>query len=232
MPKMDNAPSIILVDPQMGENIGAAARVMHNFGFSDLRIVNPRDGWPNDKAIAMAAGGDALIKQARLYGTLADALEGVEYSYAVTARRRDMHKPKVMLNDIDISNCNTAFIFGSERSGLTNEQVTYADAIVSIPANPEYPSLNLAQAVGVVCYECSTKEDAAQNPIEKSIDWADKKELAMLIEFFVNQLEERDFFTLNKKESMENHLRNIFMSRQFTRSELQSLWGVLKALSK
>ncbi len=155
-----NAPAIILVNPQMGENIGAAARVMHNFGLTDLRIVNPRDGWPNLAAEAMSAKAIGLIQAAPIYTTTAEAVADMQVVYATSARMRDMAKPVVespflgeKLHQYARAGVRTAILFGAERSGLLNEDVVLADALLTIPVNPENPSLNLAQAVAVVAYE-------------------------------------------------------------------------------
>ena len=153
-------PTIILVAPQLGENIGSAARVMLNFGCKDLRIVNPRDGWPNPKAVDMSKGAKQVIYDAKIFNSLADACHDIKYLYATTARPRDMVKkvftPKKCVQKIveaSKSGDKSAIMFGPERTGLNNDYITLADAIVSIPVSDEYASLNLAQAVSVLCYE-------------------------------------------------------------------------------
>lgn len=154
---MNNHPSIILVSPQLGENIGAAARCMLNFGLTDLRIITPRDGWPNPKAVDMAKGAKEVINNAKIFDSLADATFDITKLYATTARTRDMEKPVYSAHEtaeeIIKNSGKSAIMFGAERSGLSNEDITLADAICSIPVAPIYTSLNLAQAVNITCYE-------------------------------------------------------------------------------
>ncbi len=230
--------TIILVEPQMGENIGAAARVMHNFGFDDLRIVNPRDGWPNEKAVEMSAGAKALVATAKIYNSLAEAMEFVGFSFAVTARRRDLAKDVYVLDSVcdelsvekkqKVQNCG-AFVFGAERSGLSNENVSFCDAILTVDVNPEYPSLNLAQTVGLVCHRFFVAEDGAKK--EQAIDFLDKKAMSQFVDFLHESLEQRDFYSVkDKQKAMEINLRAMFMRMDLTQQELQSLWGVVKCL--
>ncbi|RJL05589.1 RNA methyltransferase, partial [Paracoccus siganidrum] len=151
-------PVIILVRPQMGENIGAAARAMLNFGLTRLRLVAPRDGWPNPRAVAMASGAAGrVLDQARVYPTLAEAMEGIDYAFATTARGRELTKPVFTpasaMEKARAHDGNCAIIFGPERAGLENEDVARANAIVTVPVNPEFASLNLAQAVLLMGYE-------------------------------------------------------------------------------
>jgi tRNA/rRNA methyltransferase len=146
---------IILVRPQMGENIGSSARVMLNFGLHELRIVSPRDGWPNARAITMSAGAKAVIEQAQIFANLADALHDCEFAFAATARLRDMniavHSPREAAS-VAQNKGRVALVFGAENNGLTNDEVTYCNALINIPTS-DYASLNLAQSVGIVAYE-------------------------------------------------------------------------------
>ncbi|NWH08216.1 MAG: RNA methyltransferase, partial [Alphaproteobacteria bacterium] len=153
------APSIILVEPQMAENIGAVARAMANFGLLDLRLVRPRDGWPNARAYPMAAGADGILDRARVYGSLAAALAGITRAYAATGRDRAMNK--AVLSPAEAGERITAtlaqgrgaaLVFGAERAGLSNEDVVLCDAVLTIPTVPDFYSLNLAQAVIVCAY--------------------------------------------------------------------------------
>jgi tRNA/rRNA methyltransferase len=160
MSESSHTPTIILINPQMGENIGAAARVMKNFGLSELRIVAPRDGWPNPKAIDMAAKAFEIVEQAAIYTNTADAIADQQRVFATTNRERHMTKPVLTPRELfghpetaAKEYPRTAILFGPERTGLANEDIALADAILTIPTNPIYPSLNLAQAVAVVGYE-------------------------------------------------------------------------------
>ena len=153
--------AIILVNPQLGENIGSVARIMANFAFSDLRIVSPRDGWPNNKkAQILAAGGIDIINDATIYDNLSDAIADLSELYACSARVRKMNKEvynlKEHMQDIEQNNIMSnklGIMFGSERCGLLNEQIIYAKKVINIQANSEYGVLNLAQAVALICYE-------------------------------------------------------------------------------
>jgi len=233
-------PAIILVEPQMGENIGAAARVMHNFGLTDLRIVAPRDGWPNDKAVAMASGA-AVIDHVRVYDTTAEAVADLHGVFAATARRRDMAKPVVAPREaIDVMRQAPAdrrfgVLFGRERSGLTNEDVVLADTVLTVPLNPAFQSLNLAQAVAIVAYECYIAPAVADGP-EPEIGErpATKAELMGMFEQLEASLDAAGYFdpVPAKKPSMVRNLRNIFQRAQLLEQDIRTLRGVLKALAR
>ena len=160
MPSDTPQPAFVLVRPQMGENIGAAARAMLNFGLERMRLVDPRDGWPNQKAVAMASGAGRLLDEAQLAQDLPEALADCTYVFATTARSRDLTKP-VMTPERAMEHAramisegqNVAVLFGPERAGLENDDIARANAIISVPVNPKFPSLNLAQCVLLVGYE-------------------------------------------------------------------------------
>ena len=157
---MDECPVVILARPQMAENIGATARAMMNCGLRDLRIVNPRDGWPNPVALPMAAGGKSIIETAQVFETLADAAHDISFMVAATARQRDMpiraSDPRAIVDELvqKSKKGRTALLFGPEASGLDNNEVVLADVAVLAALNPDYPSLNLAQAVLLLAWEC------------------------------------------------------------------------------
>jgi len=238
--------SIILVNPQMGENIGAAARVMHNFAIDDLRIVSPRDGWPNEKAVTMSAGGKHIVNDAVVYENLADSMEDVEVAFAISARKRDMVKdvfsPEEAISKLfDSKNENAknnikkvAFVFGPENSGLTNKDISLCNSIVTIPVNPEYPSLNLAQAVSLLCYEYSKFNCDNSNMCNQAdIKIAGKKDIAYFVDELVKNLDDRDFYkSEDMKPTMIVNLTNIFSRNELTQQELNSLMGIIKCLSK
>ena len=162
-------PAFVLVRPQMGENIGAAARAMWNFGLDRMRVVAPRDGWPNPKAVAMASGAGRLLDEAVLYDTTADAVGDAAFVYATTARSRDLTKP-VFTPEAAMRDAAeriaawraVAVLFGPERAGLENDDIARANAIISVPVNPEFPSLNLAQCVLLTAYEWRRATEAVE----------------------------------------------------------------------
>jgi tRNA/rRNA methyltransferase len=160
-----NPPAIVLVRPQLGENIGKAARAMLNFGLTDLRLVNPRDGWPNPSAGPAAAGADQVLEQARIYAGVADAVADCAHIYATTVRKRGLVIPVITpeeaAREIHDRSERSAILFGAERSGLETEEAAVAGTIITVPINSEFRSLNLAQAVILVAYEWSKHSDLA-----------------------------------------------------------------------
>lgn len=222
--------SIILVAPQMGENIGAAARAMSNFGLDDLRLVSPRDGWPNPKANEMAAHGEFIIEKARVFETVNDAISDLNFLIATTANLRYMEKPITSSREVfNLAQGKVGIMFGCERSGLTNEQLVMADVITQIPTSNINPSLNIAQAVGVMCYELFTRNI---NPLpNKNTPLATKQELDFFLAFLESSLEEADFFK-NKKlaPTMKSNIRNMFTRQSLTSQDTRTLMGVLKSL--
>ncbi len=234
-------PAIILVEPQMGENIGAAARVMHNFGLTDLRIVNPRDGWPNQKAIAMASGATAVIDFVRVFDTTEEAVGDLQGVFAATARRREMAKPVVSPREAiatmreDKQDRKFGILFGRERSGLTNEDVVLADTVLTVPLNPAFQSLNLAQAVAVMAYECFTAPPPGAQPVPETGERpATKEELIGMLDQLENSLDEAGYFAPvpEKKPSMVRNLRNIFQRAELLEQDVRTLRGIIKALAR
>lgn len=222
--------SIILVEPQMGENIGATARAMKNFGLSDLRIVNPRDGWPNQRAIDMSAGASNIIHSASIFSDLNSSLSGVKRLYALTARTRDMSKPHIQLNELELAQDGVAFMFGRENSGLTNGEISMSDAIVTIPTDPNFSSLNIAQSVILVCYQIFKLQKIQNNLPEHDI--CDKNQLAYFCEILIQMLDEKKFFKVEeKKPGMIINIKNIFARNNLSTNELQTLMGIIKKLS-
>jgi tRNA/rRNA methyltransferase len=231
-------PILILVTPQMGENIGACARAMHNFGLKELRIVNPRDGWPNPQAQSMAAGGVELIHRATLFPNLKEALHDIHYAVAATARLRDMEKPvhtpdsAAQALHARSSEQSTAIILGGERSGLSNEDVVLADAIVTIPVNPEYPSLNLAQSAVILCYEYyRLTVDNGEITANALSCPAPKEALLGFLEHLEDTLERTEFYrSPDMKETMKQNLRALFTRASLTEQEVRTLRGVIRHL--
>lgn len=228
-----NPPTIILVAPQMGENIGAAARAMKNFGCHDLRIISPRDGWPNEKAKAMAAGAHDLVANAKIYSSLPEALVGIEYVYATTATKREINKEYVELRQITAhykNNIKNAIIFGRESSGLTNSEISYANVILNINTSPEFSSLNLGQAVLAACYELF--HFRPKNIGVNAQILASHQEVESMLEHLITSLKDKKHFRLPEKEhQMQINIRNIFMRiPNLSKPEVQAMRGIIKSL--
>jgi tRNA/rRNA methyltransferase len=222
--------SFILVEPQMGENIGACARVMANFGFDDLRIVNPRDGWPNEKALAMSAHASHIIENAQLFNNLADALYDINHAIALTARQRNINKKIYNLdNNLQLPN-NSAFIFGAERTGLSNDDIALCSAILTINTDEKYSSLNLAQSVAIIAHHFSQISNIKE---EKQQNIASQKEKIAMAEHLISELQKTNFFQEeNKKPVMIRNITNIFTKVDFSMQEVQTLRGIFKSLGK
>jgi tRNA/rRNA methyltransferase len=223
--------AIILDRPQMGENIGAAARIMYNFGLTDLRIVAPRDGWQGtpiyDKAHEMAAKADFIIEQAKLFENLPDAVADINYLYATTARPRDMVKDVILPSQITLHG-KTGFLFGRESSGLDNAAITMADKIITVPVNPDYGSINIAMSVGLVAYEIANYQ-LPQNPEPEP---ATKADLFSMFEYLEDELEKRQFFSTPEKQSgMMVNIKNFLSRRQLTAQDVRTFRGVIKCLA-
>ena len=236
------APIVVLVEPQLGENIGAAARAMANFGLSRLRLVAPRQAWPNTKARMMAAGADRILDGAELYESLEAAIADCTFVVAATARAHDQAKPVVgaaeaaaLLAPRVAAGELAALVFGRERNGLENDEVALADRILTLPVNPAFASLNLAQAVAIVAYEWFKLASGAKLPFampEKSAP-APKEQLLAFFASLERELEKVEFFRPpDKRETMQINLRNIFTRMQPTRQDIQTLHGVIMAIAE
>jgi tRNA/rRNA methyltransferase len=235
------APLIVLVEPQLGENIGAAARAMANFGLSRLRIVNPRQGWPNDKARVMATGATRILDSAELYDTLEGAIADCNFVLATTARAHDQAKPVIgaaeaaaeMLPRLDAGE-RIAILFGRERNGLENDEVALADRIVTLPVNPAFPSLNLAQAVVIVAYEWfKLRNGALPFAMPAKSATAPKQQLLAFFAALERELEKVEFFRpADKRETMQINLRNIFTRMKLTQQDIRTLHGVVMAIAE
>ncbi|HZR63122.1 MAG TPA: TrmJ/YjtD family RNA methyltransferase [Xanthobacteraceae bacterium] len=235
-------PVIVLVEPQLGENIGAAARAMANFGLTRLRLVNPRQRWPNDKAHIMAAGADRILDEAVLFDALPAALADCSFVLATTARAHDQAKRVIGAAEaareiaprLDAGE-TVAIMFGRERNGLENDEVALADRIVTLPVNPAFASLNLAQAIVIVAYEWFKLESGEKLPFampEKSPP-APKEQLLAFFASLERELEHVEFFRPpDKRETMQINLRNIFTRMQPTQQDIQTLHGVIMAIAQ
>lgn len=247
------APTVVLVNPQLGENIGTAARAMANFGLHDLRLVEPRDGWPNEKAVTASSGAHWIIDKATVHATLADAVKDAHYVYATTARPRGMTKevitPEQAGEDMRMRMARgekLAILFGRERWGLSNDEVSMADVIITAPVNPAFASINIAQAVLLVGYEWfkdqaqtlgqQTPELAAlEGPGLQTPDTrpATKEELEGFIGHLERELDTAGFFkTDDKKPGMLRNIRNLFARAELTEQEVRSLRGIVSSLTR
>ena len=259
-------PIVILARPQMGENIGAAARAMMNCGLVDLRLVNPRDGWPNPAALPMAAGGKEIIEKTTVFKSLAEAAHDVSFMLAASARRRDLPiksaDPRAaanMLCEYDSvrskapaisatgakAGLRTAMLFGPEASGLDNDEVVLADVLVTVPLNPSYPSLNLAQAVLLMAWEWRMAMHLATQPAKLEVE-ASSSQMIMPVgqlasvqerEFFFHRLENGldagGFFTApDLATAVKRNLRAFFTRAMPSAQEISTLHGVIQALMR
>ena len=228
--------SFVLVQPQMGENIGAAARGMWNFGLDRMRIVSPRDGWPNPAAVAMASGAGRLLDDVQIFATTKEAVADAQMIYATTARPREMTKrvltPETAMDEaraLIAKGQKVSVLFGPERAGLANEDVTLADAIISVPVNPAFGSLNLAQCVLLVAYEWMR---GSSHLVEDLPERAPAEQVTRLVEHLEGELDQAGFFfPTHKRDSMVANLENLFRRMPLTDQDVRTLWGVVRALA-
>lgn len=233
-------PAFVLVRPQMGENIGGAARAMWNFGLDRMRIVAPRDGWPNPKAVAMASGAGRLLDEAGLFETTKEAVGDAAFVYATTARSRDLTKP-VFTPEAAMSDAarriaqgeHVAVLFGPERAGLENDDIARANAIISVPVNPDFASLNLAQCVLLTAYEWRrATADTEGHVMEMAgTEVATQLEVEKLAAHYEERLEAAGFFfPETKADGMKQTLRNLWSRMPLTRADVQILHGILRQM--
>jgi tRNA/rRNA methyltransferase len=237
-------PAIVLVAPQLGENIGTAARAMANFGLADLRLVNPREGWPNKKAHAAASGADGVLEQIRTFESVAGAIADLGFVYATTARAREVAKPvagpreaAASVRALAAEGTRTGVMFGPERAGLNNEDLSLADEILTFPVDPGFPSINLAQAVLLFGYEWRL---AGFAPEERILPLADarpkpapKEDLIRLFEHLESALDATGFFRPpEKRPHTVESLRSMLQRAGFSEQEVRTLRGVVSSLEK
>ena len=239
MPSADLQPAFVLIRPQMGENIGAAARGMWNFGLDRMRIIAPRDGWPNQKAVAMASGAGRLLDEAQIFDDTQGAIADCDYVYATTARPRGLTKlvltPEAAMQDARrrvAEGQKVAVMFGPERSGMENDDIARANAIISVPVNPDFPSLNLAQCVLLTGYEWRREAvEVAASRVDAAGDWAEQIEIEKLSDHYEQRLEEAGFFyPAHKAENMKVNLRNMWSRMPMTRADVQMLHGMMRQM--
>jgi len=239
MPTDQPQPSFVLIRPQMGENIGAAARGMWNFGLDRMRLTTPRDGWPNQRAVAMASGAGRLLDEAQLFETTADAVADCTYVYATTARPRGLTKP-VLSPEAAMREAaekiaaggRVAVMFGPERAGMENDDVARANAIINVPVNPVFSSLNLGQCVNLVAYEWRrSSAEIVHTRMDAPGDPAQVHEIEKLAEHYEQKLEEAGFFFPEAKAAtMKLNLRNLWSRMPLTRADVQILHGVMRQM--
>lgn len=236
-----NTPAVILVAPQMGRNIGSAARAMLNCGLTDLRLVQPRDGWPNQEAWPTASGATVVLERARVFETTAEAVADLQQVFATTARRRDMVKPVLTprqsaqeMRRLGTQGHRCGWLFGPERTGLDNDDVALATTLLTVPLNPAFSSLNLAQAVLLLGYEWFAAADATppRELPQGDSEPATLEQLHHFFRFLERDLDEARFLVpVEKRPIMVRNLRNIFHRAELTAAEVQTLHGVVRSLS-
>lgn len=240
MPESQRQPYFVLVRPQMGENIGASARAMWNFGLEQMRVVAPRDGWPSTRAVAMASGAGRLLDAAQHFDGVSEAVGDTSFVFATTARGRGLTKPilapeEAMRQAAEkiAQGQKVAVLFGPERAGLENEDIAGANALISVPVNPDFPSLNLAQCVLLMAYEwrrAQGKVELARMELAKT-QWAEAIEVEKLAQHYEERLEDAGFFFPEAKApGMKVNLRNMWSRFSLTRADVQMLHGVLRQL--
>ncbi|MGV7121030.1 RNA methyltransferase [Sphingopyxis sp. 550A] len=230
-------PVIVLVRPQLGENIGKAARAMLNFGLTELRLVAPRDGWPNPDAGPAASGADIVLAEATVYDSLAEAVADCTTVYATTVRKRGVTKPVLTpvaaATQVHASAGRSAYVFGPERSGLETDDVALAHAIVTVPINPEFGSLNLAQAVIVLAYEWSKGVALASPPTVDLDPPAPQGELEQLIEHLNRDLDAAGyFFPPERTEATLRTLRTAITKTGWSYNDVRMMHGIITTLGR
>ncbi|MEO0498655.1 MAG: RNA methyltransferase [Pseudomonadota bacterium] len=237
-------PAIVLVEPQLGENIGMVARAMANFGLSDLRLVSPRDGWPNDRAKAAASRADHVIEGAQLHDNVESAIADLNFVAATTARTRDMLVPvrgpsesvaqmRARTNAGRGDGKGAGILFGRERIGLLNEEIALADEIVTFPVNPAFASLNIAQAVLLMSYEWMKSGEEGVRPEIDLGEPAPKADVIRMYEHLERALDKVNyFFPEHKGETMRLNLRTILGKGRFNEQEVRTLRGVIARFEK
>jgi tRNA/rRNA methyltransferase len=235
------APVIVLVRPQLGENIGTAARAMLNFGLTELRLVEPKCGWPSVKALQAASGATAILNDLRTFDRVEDAIADLELLFATTARPRDLPKRVVSAAGAArearaalAEGRRVGVLFGPERTGLSNDDLIFADAVLSVPLNPDFTSLNLAQAVLLVGYEWfQAGTPAPPRQTSAASRRATKGEIDQLVEHLVGELDAAAFFrTADRRQSMVRTLKVIVQRADLHEADVHLLRGVIKALAR
>lgn len=239
--KAIKGPAIILVRPQLGENIGKAARAMLNFGLTEMRVVAPRDGWPNLSAFPAAAGADIVLEKAKVFPTVDAAIADLRMVYATTARPRELIKQVVTprragldIRSAQSSGIKVGVMFGAEATGMSNDEIAQADTVISVPLNPKFKSINLAQAVMLVAYECwQAGDETPENYLLTNGGMpATRKELIGFFEHLEAELDKGGFLRPpEKRPSMIRNMRSMFERAHLMAHEVRTLRGIVKALT-
>lgn len=239
---LQGGPSIILVEPQMGENIGATARAMYNFGLVDLRIVRPRDGWPNSRAIANASGATPVIDRARTFDQVSDAIADLHHVFAATARPRDMVKEVMTpvgaaktIRENELQGVRCGILLGGERAGLSNDDLVCAKTIITIPTNPSFASLNLAQAALLLAYEWFRSGDDTPDSFvtDSATRPANGQEMNGLFEHLEAELLASGFlYPPDKTPAMVRNIRNMLHRANLTEQDVRTLRGIIVSLAQ
>ena len=237
MSAANKPPVIVLVRPQLGENIGKAARAMLNFGLTEMRLVAPRDGWPNPAAGPAASGADIVLEGAQVFGSVAEAVADCAHVHATTVRKRGVTKPVLTPEEAAREWAGThgrhAILFGPERSGLETDDVALARTILTVPINPEFGSLNLAQAVILCAYEWSRHAELVSPTQEDMLPPAPQEELEGLIDHLDTMLEPKGYFRPESRaDATRRTLRTVLTKPGWNHLEVRTLRGVLSALGK
>jgi tRNA/rRNA methyltransferase len=239
---LSGGPRVVLVEPQMGENIGAVARAMLNCGLNRMSLVKPKQGWPNQKAVTMASGATEVLDKAQLFETTEEAVQGITALYATTARPRELtvrvitpRQAGLEMREADARGEEVGLMFGPERSGLTNDHIVLADTVISVPLNPAYSSLNLAQAVLLVAYEWFTAADVTPaESIEMSgTRLAEKKDVMELFARLETELDAGGFFRApNLKKTVVRNLRAMLQRGRMSDQEVRTFHGMISAMTR
>ena len=236
---MLNKFGFILVNPQLGENIGSCARALKNFGFSNLNIISPRDGWPNTKARMTSVGAFNIIKSAKIYNNVEDAIKKFDLIFATSARSRDINKKHISIVSFiktlaKNKNSNIGIMFGAEASGLSNHNLSLSNFIIQIPTSNKLTSLNLSHAVIIICYEIYRSLNLSKFKKEKILSkLASKSSIKNLIKFLEKMLDSKKFFNPpEKKKSMILNINNVFGRLELSDKEIRILFSIFSALNK
>jgi tRNA/rRNA methyltransferase len=236
--KLQNNIYIILVRPQLGQNIGSVARAMKNFSQTNLRLVSPRDGWPNERAIELAVGAKNILEDAELFETLGDAVADLNFVYGCSARQRFLNKPTIYPAELayelkDMSSNKIGILFGPENNGLDNEDISLTDKIVTIPVNPEFQSLNIAQSSVLVLYELFKESADRQKINDVAVDIATGQEILGLFNHLEEELSKKNFFKVSeKRDGMVMNIRSMFKRiNKLSSQDVRTLRGIIKSLS-
>jgi tRNA/rRNA methyltransferase len=237
----NSSPVIILARPQLGKNIGSAARAMLNFGFTSLRIINPRDGWPNEAALYTAVGASHLVENAQIFNDFETAIADLELIFATTSRRRDLNKNIISANNLynevltsEILPQKIGIVFGAERSGLENDEVVLANKLISIEVNENFTSMNLAAAVAIICYELRkiNNADSIISTPARNNEIATQKEILNFFNHLEQIMDKTNFYQVyEKRPTMLHNIKNIFKRvDKITSKEINTLIGIFKAI--